>query len=262
MESFTIALISNASAQLFLDNTLSSFINLSPEQLNVEGQWEVAFRKHLTHQWTKTSQRENLCFLIEKFQGLLNFTIWNLVSTLLLQILLKPWTLSFKKDIITAKAVSQIRTRKLKTYLAFEGFGLAFLSTDQRHFFKSNVGNDFVMMRGKGPQKPEIACDNVRIHSHDIHGSDWVQYRCRHEKFIAALLFLISMLKAGDIITTGEYMNYQSFCNMQFRPLLKNSFQSIHIDLRDTSVEIYRFYLLVSLVLFWHVFWKASNFRF
>ena len=30
-------------------------------------------------------------------------------------------------------------------------------------------------------------------------------------------------------------MNYQTFSNLQFRPLLKNSFLGIHIDLRDTS---------------------------
>ena len=33
---------SNASVQLFPDNTLSSFANFLPEQVNVEGQWEVA----------------------------------------------------------------------------------------------------------------------------------------------------------------------------------------------------------------------------
>ena len=42
MDSFTIELVSNASGELFADNTLSSFTNLLPEQLNLEGQWEVA----------------------------------------------------------------------------------------------------------------------------------------------------------------------------------------------------------------------------
>ena len=32
-------------------------------------------------------------------------------------------------------------------------------------------------------------------------------------------------------------MNYQRFSNLQFIPQLKNSFHSIHIDLRDTSGE-------------------------
>ena len=38
-------------------------------------------------------------------------------------------------------------------------------------------------------------------------------------------------------MTTGQYMNYQTFSNLQFRPLLKKSFHSIHIDRRDTSSE-------------------------
>ena len=42
MDSFTIGLVSNASGELFPDNTLSSFTNFLPEQVNLEGQWEVA----------------------------------------------------------------------------------------------------------------------------------------------------------------------------------------------------------------------------
>ena len=42
MESFTKKLVSNESAQLFPDNTLSSFTNVLPEQLNLESQWEIA----------------------------------------------------------------------------------------------------------------------------------------------------------------------------------------------------------------------------
>ena len=32
-------------------------------------------------------------------------------------------------------------------------------------------------------------------------------------------------------------MNYQTFSNLQFRRLLKNSFHRMHIDLQDTSGE-------------------------
>ena len=42
MDSFTIELVSNATGDLFPDNTLSSSTNFSPEQVNLEGQWEVA----------------------------------------------------------------------------------------------------------------------------------------------------------------------------------------------------------------------------
>ena len=42
MDSFTIELVSNASSELFPDNTLSTFTNFLPEQVTLEGQWEVA----------------------------------------------------------------------------------------------------------------------------------------------------------------------------------------------------------------------------
>ncbi len=42
MDSITIELVSNASSQLFPNNTLSSFTNFLPEQVNFDGQWEVA----------------------------------------------------------------------------------------------------------------------------------------------------------------------------------------------------------------------------
>ena len=71
----------------------------------------------------------------------------------------------------------------------------------------------------------------------------------------------ISKLKAGDIIATGQYMNYQTFSNLQFRPLLKISFHSIHIDLRDTSGEKVPFVSVgnTRLVL---MFGKTSNVHF
>ena len=42
MDSFTIELFSNASGELVPENTLSSFTNFLQEQVNLEGQWEVA----------------------------------------------------------------------------------------------------------------------------------------------------------------------------------------------------------------------------
>ena len=42
MDSFTIEFVFTASGEFFPDNTLSSFTNFLPEQLNLEGQWEAA----------------------------------------------------------------------------------------------------------------------------------------------------------------------------------------------------------------------------
>ena len=93
-------------------------------------------------------------------------------------------------------------------------------------------------MRGKGPHEPKFAYDIVRIHSLMIY-TDIVEYNIVGDSKAPLLCCLpfISKLKSGDVITTGQYMKYQAFSNLQFRRLLKNSFHSIHIDLRDTSVE-------------------------
>ena len=71
----------------------------------------------------------------------------------------------------------------------------------------------------------------------------------------------ISKLKGGDNIAFGQYMNYQTFSNLQFRLLLKNSIHSIHIDLRDKSGEKVPF-VSVGITRFVLIFRKVSNIHF
>ena len=155
------------------------------------------------------------------------------------------------------------RTQKVEIYLANEGSRLAFFSTDLGHIFGSNVGNKFgVMLRGKGHHKPEFANAIARIHSLMIY-TDLIEYNIVGDTkapLLRCFLF-ISKLKSGDIKTTGQYMNYQTFSNLQFRPLLKNSFHSIHIDLRDTSGEMIPF-ASVGITRLRLMFRKASNIPF
>ena len=158
--------------------------------------------------------------------------------------------------------VSQ-RTQKNEIYLANEGSGLAFFSTDLGHIFGSNVGNEFgVILRGNGLHKPEFASDIIRIHSLMIY-TDLIEYNIVGDTKVPLLRCFpfISKLKSGDIKTTGQYMNYQTFSNLQFRPLLKNFFNSIHIDLRDTSGEKIPF-VSVGMTRLVLMFRKASNIPF
>ena len=118
------------------------------------------------------------------------------------------------------------------------------------------------MLRGKGPHKPEFDYDIVRIHSLMIY-TDLIEYNIVGDTKAPLLpcFPFISKLKSGDIITTGQYMNYQTFSNLQFRPLLKNSFHSIHIDLRDTSGEKIPF-VSVGITRLVLMFREASNIHF
>ena len=115
-------------------------------------------------------------------------------------------------------------------------------------------------MIGKGPHEPEFAYDIVRIHSLMIY-SNLVEYSIVGDTKAPLLRCFpfISKLKGGDIITTGQYMNYQTFTNLQFR--LKNSFHIIHIDLRDTSGQKIPF-VSVGITRFVLMLRKASNIHF
>ena len=155
------------------------------------------------------------------------------------------------------------RTQKVVVMLANDTSGLAFCSIDLGHIFGNNVRNKFgVLMIGKGPHEPEFAYDIVRIHSLMIY-SDLVEYNIVGDTKAPLLRCFPfdSKLKGGDLIITGQYMNYQTFSNLQFRPLLKISLHSIHIDLRDTSGEKKPF-VSVGITRLVLMFRKVSNIHF
>ena len=147
-------LVSNAPAQLFPDNTLSSFTNFLPEQLNLEDQWEVAISETSYRSMYQDVTEENLCFFDKKLSkssefyylepGLYpsNTDILEAMNTLIQE------KHNNSENCITVK-VSR-RTQKFEIYLANERSGLAFFSTDLEHIFRSNGGNEFgVILRGK-----------------------------------------------------------------------------------------------------------------
>ena len=267
MELFTIELVSNASAQLFPDNTLSSFTNFLPEQLNLDGQWEVAISEISYPSMYQNVTEGKFMFFDKKLSKSSEFyylepglypSITDIVEAM--NVLIQERH-NHSENCIKFK-VSR-KTKKVEIYLANEASGLAFFSTDLGRISGSKVGNEFgVMLKGKGPQKQESAYDIVRIHSLMIY-TDLVEYNIvRDTKAPLLRCFpFISKLKSVDNITTAQYMNYQTFSNLQFRPLLKNSFHGIHIDLRDTSGENIPF-VSVGITRLVLMFRKASNIHF
>ena len=95
-----------------------------------------------------------------------------------------------------------------------------------------------VIMKGKGPFYPQYSYDIIRIHSLMIY-SDIIEYNIVGDTKTPLLrcISFISKVKNGDIKSTGQYMNYQSFTNLQIKKFLKNFFHSIKIELRDTTGE-------------------------
>ena len=130
-------------------------------------------------------------------------------------------------------------TQKIEVYLANEESSLTICSTDLGHIFGGDVRNDLgILIREKGLHQPTFAQDIVRIHSLMIY-TDIVEYNIVGDTkapFHRCFPFF-SKLNSDDLLTTRQHMNYQSFCNIQLRQLLKKSFHSIHVNWRDTSGE-------------------------
>ena len=162
MESLTIELVSNASGELFPDNTLSSFTNFLPEQLNLEGQWEVAISEISYPSMYQNITEGKFNFFDEKLSK--STSTYNLepgLYTSMTDIVEVMNRLIQEKNnhsetCITVK-VSR-RMQKVVIMLANDTSGLAFCSTDLGHFFGNNVGNQFeVLMKGKRPHDHNLS---------------------------------------------------------------------------------------------------------
>ena len=170
MDSFTIELVSNASGELFPDNTLSSFTNFLPEQVNLDGQWEDAISEISYPSMYQNITEGKFKFFDKK---ILKFTSTYSIEpglyTCITYIVEAMNTLIQERNNHNETCITvQVspRAQKVVIMLANESSGLAICSTDLGHIFGNKVGNEFgVLMIGKGAIEPEIAYDIVRIHS-------------------------------------------------------------------------------------------------
>ena len=193
---------------------LALLTNILPEQLNLDAQWEVAISEISYPSRYQNVTEGKFMFFDKKVSKSSEFyylepglytSITDIVEVM--NILIQERH-NHSENCIKVRASR--RTQKVEIYLANEGSGLAFFSTDLGHIFGSNVGNEFgVLFRGKGPHKPEFAYDIVRIHSLMIY-TDQIEYNIVGDTKTPLLRCFpfISKLKPGDIITTGQYMNY------------------------------------------------------
>ena len=152
MDSFTIELVSNASGELFPDNTLSSFTNFLPKQVNLEGHWEVAISEISYPSTYRNITEGYFMFFDEKLSksestynlepGLYT-SITDIVQAMITRIQERN---NHNETCITVK-VSR-RTQKVVIMLANDTSGLAFCSTGLGHISGNNVGNQFrVLMK-------------------------------------------------------------------------------------------------------------------
>ena len=155
------------------------------------------------------------------------------------------------------------RTQKNAFLHVNDESSLIISSNDLGHIFGGDARNNRgIMMLRKGLHKALFAYDIVRIHSLMIYTAIVEYNKVGDIKAPLLRCFpFISKVKSGDVITTGQYMNHQTFNNLQIRRLLKNSFRSVQNDLRDTSGEKIPF-APVGITRLVVMFRKVSDFHF
>ena len=102
MDSFTKEFVSNASGELFPNNTFSSFTNVLPEQVNLEVQWEVAISEIFSPSMYQNITEGNFKFFDEKLsKSALTYNLEPGLYTSITDIV--EAMNSFKREITTTK---------------------------------------------------------------------------------------------------------------------------------------------------------------
>ena len=131
-------------------------------------------------------------------------------------------------------------TQRISLSFPNENLLIVIFSTNLCHVFgcEEAVYGMGVFMSGAGPHIPKFPYDIVRIHTLMIY-SDIVEYNIVGDTKATLFRFFsfIFKFKNGDIISTAQYMNYQNLPNLQFIKILKNSFHSVKLELRDSYGE-------------------------
>ena len=246
-------------------NTLSCFTNLLPDQLIRDGQWEVEFSKTVNaSKYQKVTERNIMFFIEKELRSRLNFFIRNSDCKHLLRILSKPWTRSLKGGKTTERVFYQSKEyleANKEFWFAWQTKNLVLHLLAWTLFTSLQARLTIKWRQRKRPYEPELAYDIVRIHSHGIHRSDWLQHCRGHKNSFVALLSFISNPKPVYIITTPKYITYQTISNLRFQPVLKSFFSHSpqwlerHERRKNTSVSVG----FTRLVL---IFRSASNIQF
>ena len=251
MNSFTIELVSNASFNCYPNNSLSSFTNFLPEQIHLKGEWEVAISEisypslyqnvtegKFTFVDGRESPEEKRKIQPMHVEPGLYPSIVDVVVAMNDKVRKRIGAQKYEYNGIYV-SVDKI-TQKVAIHLPEDQSVFIIQSADLSHIFGCDLEQNQtgVIMKRKGPHYPQYSYDIIRIHSLMIY-SDIIEYNIVGDTKTPLMCCIpfISKVKNGDIISTGHYMNYQSFTNLQFKKLLKNSFHSIKIELRDTTGE-------------------------
>ena len=166
-------------------------------------------------------------FVIKKIETRQKTTVQNPVCTHPLKLLLKPKTRSFKRNTIELNVVLQSKSLDKSTELrsAFQKKDLflrLFYGHHESNFWMNYWRRRLIDVGRKTTSQTRICSIIVCIQTLVIN-SELIAYVFVGKMKVPLLHYFPFILKpkAGDILTTGQYMKYHTICNLHLRPLLK-----------------------------------------
>ena len=241
MSSYTVDLVSSSSFNVYPDNSLASFTNFLPDQLEFEGEWEVAlleisypavynnlssgtFWYRNADDWSK-SKVFGKPFDYGKIKEFhIEPGLYSSVDEILISMnsVLKKVTKINQNNL---KWELNPISRKLQMKLTNRSCGFSFGSSDLR----TTTGFDSDFYDYPESQNAPYPIDIQRIHSALVY-TDIVEYFVLGGTKVPILrYFLFAQNISRESLSVTKTTNCFSFDNLQFRKLLRNSFHSIKI---------------------------------
>ena len=195
-------------------------------------------------------------FWWKKLSKLSEFFKWNLVGTLVIPIVLKPRTRSFKTHTIAANVVAQSKCldecKKLRFTLQVKDLVLQSLVRTWHIFSVAMLAKNSVWYWEEKDLTNVNLLTTLSAYTFSWSTRTWLcTISLATQKIHSFVAFLYFTETAVNIITTGFKMNQQTFSNLQFRPLLEKFFLVYISSWETPAVEKDPLRLSVSLDLFW-----------
>lgn len=245
MSSFVIELVSNASTGIYQNNTLSSFTNFLPEQVSLQdGDWEVALMEIGYPSWYNNIN-----------EGLIRYKA-NIAAEGFMEFRLKKGLYRSVYDVtkaITEGIEENEQTENpndkepglVITQDPFSGkmlFHFAAKAQDMKstiHLASYDVANILGFpspaLIPSSVKESMLPADIQRIHSIMVY-TDIIEHSLIGDVKAPILrCFPMTTKMRKGYLELTQFMNYQTFEKLQFRKVLKSSFHSIKVELRDAT---------------------------
>ena len=173
MNSFTVELVSNASFDCYPNNTLSSFTKFRPEQIHLDGEWEVAITELLYPFLYQNITEGKFFYLDEAIPDTKPSDYYTLDAGLLgpsISDIVNETNRKNHEREMYEKTTIKLHVNKVKQRFSMsppnENSLLVIFSAHLFHVFgcEEAVYSMVVFMGGFGPHFPKYPFDIVRIH--------------------------------------------------------------------------------------------------